>query len=305
MLRSALPLVLLLGCTAKDIDDPADSAEPSDSAADTGDGLLSCVDGETTVLDGVAYAKLCARTFDMGCTPGAGDCTEDEPLHAVTLTRDLWIAVTETTQADYSAAMSTNPAAFRDCGSDGSGSPICPLETINWHIAAAYANERSRSAGLETCYTCESPNGPPVCEVAVDPYACGGYRLPTEAEWEAAARCGQDLVYAGSDVIAEVGWTSETAGRSTHGVAQLAPNACGLYDMSGNVFEWTQDAYGPLNGGAATDPAGAGEAQMTYRVLRGGTWYSDASFARVSLRSFVYPDFSNYRVGFRLARTAP
>ena len=167
-----------------------------------------------------------ASTFDMGCTPNQQYCDPDQVLHSVTLTHDYWVGVTEVTQGEFQAAMGYNPSTFSTCG------PACPVETVSWHEAAAYANAASRAASLSECYTCTGSPPAVMCEVIVEPYACDGYRLLTEAEWEGAARCGTDLRYAGSDTILDVGWVTENSCATTHPVAELVPNGCGLYDMS-------------------------------------------------------------------------
>jgi formylglycine-generating enzyme required for sulfatase activity len=136
-------------------------------------------------------------------------------------------------------------------------------------------------------------------------YSCAGYRLPTEAEWEGAARCGEDLLYAGSSSVDAVAWYAGNSVGTTSSVAGLAPNACGLYDMSGNVWEWTNDwfsgtAYG---GGAATDPTGP--ASGLSRVYRGGSWGDDVRYARVAARGVDIPEYQGGNVGVRLVRTAP
>jgi formylglycine-generating enzyme required for sulfatase activity len=139
----------------------------------------------------------------------------------------------------------------------------------------------------------------------MDPYTCDGYRLPTEAEWEGAARCGEDLLFAGGDVAVDVGWYSDNSGSTTHPSALLAPNACGLYDMSGNVSEWTQDLYELTYYASSgrTDPTGASTG--TNRVYRGGRWIDRVRYLRVASRRNDGPANAYYVVGFRLARTAP
>jgi formylglycine-generating enzyme required for sulfatase activity len=157
---------------------------------------------------------------------------------------------------------------------------------------------------LQECYTCVGTGSGPQCDVVVNPYDCTGYRLLTEAEWEGAARCGADTLYAGSDTAADVAWTVENSNSSTHTVAGLAPNACGLYDMSGNVWEWTQDGYEEYPSGAVTDPVGAESGAN--RVLRGGGWPTGAGGAALSSRRYdVYPGDAFGDLGFRLSRSSP
>ena len=130
-------------------------------------------------------------------------------------------------------------------------------------------------------------------------------RLPTEAEWEGAARCGEDSLYAGSDTIDAVAWYFGNAGVMPEPVAGLAPNPCGLYDMSGNVHEWTNDWYrsSPYGAAAATDPTGPSPGAR--RVLGGGGWTSDAQLARVASRSRSTPGDCYPDLAIRLVRTAP
>ena len=245
----------------------------------------------------VAFVKVSASTFLMGCTDGQRDCGRDEPEHSVTLTHDYFVGVTEVTQWQFEAAMGYNPSGFSGCGAS------CPVETVSWYESAAYANALSSSAGLMDCYTCTGRGSQVECDVAVDPYDCDGYRLLTEAEWEGAARCGEDLSYAGSDDILEVGWISDNSGSTPHAAAGLAPNACGLYDMTGNAWEWTQDWYHAYDSGAATDPGGPSVGSE--RVKRGGGWSGSAFYAHVSRRHNGSAGYGDVSYGFRLSRSSP
>ena len=243
--------------------------------------------------------KIAAQTFEMGCTAGMSDCGSDEsPAHDVTLTNDFYIAETEVTQAEYETMMGTNPSHFSSWG------PNWPVESVNWHESAAFANAVSDSEGLEQCYTCTGSDTSTDCSIAVEPYSCGGYRLPTEAEWEAAARCGEDTLYAGSTVIDDVAWYDGNSS-NTRPVATKTPNACDLYDMSGNVFEWTQDWYssGYYSISPGTDPVGVTSGDE--RVIRGGSWFNRPAIARVAFRVRGNPDDRYYDLGLRLARTSP
>lgn len=249
------------------------------------------------------YVWIPAGTFDMGCTPGQSNCYWDEDPHRVTLTHGYFIGATEVTQYDFEQAMGYVPAWFTACDLYGAD---CPVEQVSWYEAAAYANTKSHESGLQECYAC-SGTGPTVwCGQALDPYDCTGYRLLTEAEWEMAARCGEDLQYAGSTNISSVGWVDANSESTTHAVADLEANACGIYDMSGNVWEWTQDWYEPYElpvpaWTSVKDPVGAESGSV--RVFRGGGWFYDASYARVSNRFNDLPERISYGLGFRIGRS--
>jgi formylglycine-generating enzyme required for sulfatase activity len=230
-------------------------------------------------------------SYTLGCTPGQSDCAEDETKHGVELTRGFYLGATEVTQGLWTSVMGSNPSMHVACG------PTCPVERVSWLQAVQFANALSAREGLPACYAVSG------AEVdgsgALD---CTGYRLPTESEWEVAARGGADLVYAGSDASGEVAWTGENAGGKTHPVGQLRANAWGLYDMSGNVREWVWDVYGAYPG-TAVDPVGA--SSSVSRVYRGGGWFSGPVFARVVHRGWLGPAYCIGDLGFRLARTAP
>jgi formylglycine-generating enzyme required for sulfatase activity len=260
-----------------------------------------CVNDGTVTLtsSGVQFVTVCGGTVDMGCTPGQSSCNADEsPVRETTLTRDYYMSRTEETQGQFQSLMGYNPSFFVPCST-------CPVEQVNWHQAAAFANAMSVASGLSVCYSCTGSGSSVTCSAPSSVYACAGYRLPTEAEWEGAARCGEDLLYAGSNTVGAVAWSASTSGSVTRVVAGLAPNACGLYDMSGNVFEWTNDwdSVAAYSGGAATDPTGA--ASGSRRVARGGSWIYGPQYARVAFRSSNTTGHTSYNVGLRVARTLP
>lgn len=293
-----------LGARAEDADcdgvrtdadcDDADPTLPAD--ADDPD-----CDGTPTHLGGGDMVRIAASSFEVGCTAGQSECrNHEEPAMPVTLTHDYYLSVTEVTQGQYQAVMGVNPSDEPDCG------PDCPVESVSWHMVADFANALSAAAGLSQCYACVGAGSSVACTIAADPYACDGYRLPTEAEWEGAARCGTDLLYAGSDTADEVGWYDDNrAGGRSRAVAGKSPNACGLYDMSGNVSEWTQDWYGAIyyTPSGRTDPVGPETGSS--RVLRGGSWSNSARYLRVSDRVYADPAGLYDTIGIRLARTIP
>jgi formylglycine-generating enzyme len=203
-----------------------------------------------------------AGSFEMGCTEGQSGCESDEsPVHTVHLTRDFYMAETEVTQAQWESVMGSNPSANLWCGES------CPVESVSWGQAIAFANTLSELEGLTPAYA----ENDETYSLDLD---ADGYRLPTEAEWEFAARCGTDLRYAGSDDADEVARYNQTSDGSIRPVAGRSPNGCGLYDMSGNVYEWVWDRFGEdyYDGGEMTDPTGP--ATGDDRVYRGGAWDS-------------------------------
>jgi formylglycine-generating enzyme required for sulfatase activity len=243
-----------------------------------------------TTTYGSTMVAITAGSFSMGSTTGDAD---EAPVHTVTLTHDFWIGQTEVTQAEYRAGMGTSPSYFSSCGT------TCPVEQVSWTMAAVYANALSTAEGLSLCYTATGSGL--ATALGGDPYACEGYRLPTEAEWEYAAKAGGSYTYSGSNTVGDVAWYSTNSSSKTHAVAGKSANTFGLYDMSGNVWEWTNDWYGAYSSGSAIDPVGASSGSI--RVLRGGSWYVVASAVGVAERSGSTS--AVYDFGFRLVRSVP
>ncbi len=243
------------------------------------------------------WVRVPAGSYVRGCTPGQADlCHKSErPAHEVTVSYDLWVGRTEVTQGQYKAVMGDTPHTFEGCGAD------CPVETVSWFDAVRFANALSEKEGLEACYVVDGttvswPKGA----------ACMGYRLPTEAEWEHAARGGQDLPYGHTASVDEAGWTVSNAGGRPHPAATLAPNAYGIHDMVGNVWEWTWDWKGKYSKKSVTDPTGpdAPSKKEPRRMLRGGSWAMFTSVATVATRNSHAPNRADPNTGIRLVRTA-
>ena len=230
----------------------------------------------------------------------------------MTLTHDFWIGKTEITHSQWESDSSYVGWDYYNSASDGfpcTGTLAdCPADSISWYDVALYANALSTAEGYATCY--KSDGTSLAAAYAFDPYSCPGYRMPTEAEWEYAARAGEDTTYSGSNTAADVAWTSENTyslGTYTHEGCSLAENAWGLCDMSGNLYEWTNDWYSGTYGGygsgfAAADPAGPSSGSD--RVFRGGNFYDTAAYATVSYRIGLGPGNRSNDIGARLVRTS-
>jgi len=234
---------------------------------------------------GFGFIFVKGGTFRMGSTNGNYD---EKPVHSVTVS-DFCISQYEVTQKEWQEIMGTNPSKFK-------GDNL-PVENVSWYDAVAYCNALSTAEGLTPCYSGSGTN------IACD-WNANGYRLPTEAEWEFAARggsTGSPTTYAGSNNIDEVAWYDGNSGSKTHDVGTKKPNELGIYDMSGNVREWCWDWYGDYSSGSQSNPRGASSG--SYRVLRGGSWDYCADYCRVANRYYGCPDYSYNNYGFRLLRS--
>jgi len=223
--------------------------------------------------------------------------SSEGPQVAVTISKGFWMGKCEVTQGEYLAVMGSNPSYYNG---DRSGPPdndqdygtdlTRPVELVSWHDATNYCRLRTvqeRAAGRI-----------PTNSV---------YRLPTEAEWEYACRAGTSTrFYFGDDPdytnVAYYAWYYENGDLQTHSVGQLLPNSWGLYDMSGNVWEWCQDWYAAYPGGSATNPQGP--ATGTFRVWRGGGWFENPRYCRSARRFNHYPDYIYEGLGIRVVLTS-
>ena len=211
------------------------------------------------------FVRVPAGRFRMGKESWEKSGYKDElPAHDVTIGRDFCMQQHETRQREWSEVMGHNPSVHSGCGGD------CPVDSVTWREAVAFANARSAAEQRPSCYQGDALAG----------LTCGGYRLPTEAEWEYAARADEDR---GAPVTLEaIAWFKGNANGAPHPVGGLKPNRWGLYDMLGNVWEWTSDRYGPYASEAVVDPLGADRGSI--RVRRGGAWNSFPMIARVGNR---------------------
>lgn len=230
------------------------------------------VSGNTYTVNGVSFKMIPVEggTFKMGYTPCEYEPIEDEtPPHQVTVS-SFAIGQTEVTQALWKAVMNSNYSNFRN--------DSLPVERISWQDCQEFITRLNAITGEH-------------------------FRLPTEAEWEFAARGGnksRGYLFSGSNNIEEVAWYKGNAQKTTHPVATKRPNELGIYDMSGNVWEWCQDWHYMYDTLALTNPKGPSTGEM--RISRGGSWRFKPTYHRSTYRNELPPDFSNYGLGFRLAQ---
>jgi formylglycine-generating enzyme required for sulfatase activity len=217
----------------------------------------------------IEFVPIPPGSFWMGCTSGDSQCDPDEtPRHEVRITKGFELGKYEVTQAQWEAVMGSNPSEFLG--------PELPVETVSWEDVQAFL-ARLNAPG--------------------DPYR---YRLPTEAEWEYAARAGTDDPSIRN--LDDVAWSRDNSDKKSYPVGKKQPNAWGLHDMQGNVCEWCADWYDAeyYRTSPPVDPAGPSKG--THRVVRGGSWYSGARYCRVSVRGWVEPAERGSFDGFRCVR---
>lgn len=233
---------------------------------------------------------LPAGLFQMGDPRTLNPDPDSLPLHEVSFSKPFWIAMFPVTQELYRSVIGKNPSFQKH--------PKNPVEMVTWYEAIRFCNTLSLREGLV-----------PVYEIIEDEEIVvkwnnneSGYRLPTEAEWEYAAQAESPFIYAGSNRASEVAWISQNSQGVSHAVGKRKPNAWGMYDMSGNVWEWCWDWKGPYKKNSATDPLGAKEGNG--RIFRGGSFLVKDNILPISHRGFENPNVRAETVGFRVVRDA-
>jgi formylglycine-generating enzyme required for sulfatase activity len=251
---------------AENPDTPLAPSAPTEPAA-----LSAAVVIEThTNIIGMEFILIPAGEFMMGSENGG---SAERPVHRVTISNSFYLGKYEVTQEQWEAVMGNNPSEFKGRSN--------PVENVSWHDVQVFIKELNQKEGTNK------------------------YRLPTEAEWEYAARAGTKTDYSFSDDASQLGqyaWFDDNSGHTTHPVGQKKPNAWGLYDIAGNVYEWVQDWYDGAyyeHPGQFVDPRGPEEGAS--RVSRGGSWRYAAKSCRSADRLGIMPDFRGGDLGFRLA----
>ena len=232
---------------------------------------------------GMTFVLIQPGTFDMGSPEGETGRDSDEVQHGVTLTQSFYLQTTEVTQGQWKAVMGGNPAHFTSCGDD------CPVESVSWDDAQEFIEKLNLHENS------------------------GWYHLPTEAQWEYAARAGSTTALPNGNLVGiscnlyanldAMGWYCGNADSKTHQVAKKQANAWGLYDMHGNVWEWCQDWYDSYPSNSVTDPEGPSSSSISRRVVRGGSWSREARYCRSAERNYNMPGLRHNYIGVRLLRT--
>ncbi|MCK5688980.1 formylglycine-generating enzyme family protein [Myxococcota bacterium] len=281
------------------------------------------------------FVEITAGTFTMGSPMAEPGREPDEIEHLVTLTNNFYLADHEVTQGEFESLMTWNPSHFGPNGDGAECGAECPVEMVSWFDTLAYINQLSINEGLTPCYifsavvcvdstsvdstymSCMSTMQGGIESATVglngvsSVYACEGYRLPTEAEWEYAARAGSTTAFSNGDItytdctldanLNEIGWYCGNSDATTHPVASKAANAWGLYDMSGNVSERVWDWFEEYDGDVS-DPEGP--LSGSDRGLRGGVWGYGSLYCRSAARHASEPSSRRFGGGFRVCISA-
>ncbi len=265
----SLLLVLLLSMTAQcTFRRPSKPKVESSNPKPKPDPTIKLQDELDKLLSNMVYVS--GGTFTMGATSEQGSNAYDAeiPTHSVTLS-SFYLCKYEVTQALWQAVMGENPSNL-----EGDNLPV---EQVSWDDCQTFITRLHRLTGRK-------------------------YRLPTEAEWEYAARGGnrsRGYKYSGSNKLSDVAWYDDNRGSKTHPVGSKSPNELGLYDMSGNVWEWCSDWFGAYSPSSQTNPNGPSSGSR--RVFRGGSWFDCAEYCRSSFRDSDAPDFRDNYLGLRLS----
>ncbi len=230
---------------------------------------------ELTNSIGMKFILVPAGTFFMGSRDNEEVSSNEKPLHRVEISSPFYLSKFEVTQGQWVAVMGTNPGNFR--------SPDRPVDEVSWNDVQLFLEKLNKLEKTDR------------------------YRLPTEAEWEYAARAGSETVYCygddpGAAKLKDYAWYAENSGKQTHPAGQLKPNAWGFHDMYGNVGEWVQDRYDRNYYGVspAIDPQGPQTGKK--RVVRGGSWLSPPYSCRSAVRGYYSEDYTDSDFGFRLVK---
>ena len=238
----------------------------------------------------IDMVEIKAGSFTMGSNNG------DEwdwfyPAHRVVLTRDFYMGKYEVTQEEWSKVfMGSDPSYYDDKGANN------PVNQVNWRRVVEWCNAASKRDGFDSCYTFQGDKV--VCD-----FSKNGYRLPTEAEWEYAARAGTTGNYSFDGNIDDYAWTRNNSQTKVHRVGSKLPNPWGLYDMYGNVAEWCWDWLDNYSSESQTDPVGPAESQGNGKVIRGGSAFSTPNECYSFSREDASPEMGDRKIGFRVVRT--
>ena len=262
-------LVSMIGCGSERNEEAQADGKESEPATTVSNEKPPDEDGVITNSIGMKLKLIKPGEFNMGSEKGKAN---KKPIHKEKITRPFYIGVYEVTQEQYEKIMGKNPSKFKG--------PNKPVEMVSWDDAVLFCKKLSEREDVK-------------------------YRLPTEAEWEYACRAGTETEYYwGDEMDGRYAWYNINSEKRTHNVGQKKPNTWGLYDMSGNVWEWCSDWYGSDYYGISPekDPQGPKDSEFRFRVLRGGSWVDLPGFCRSANRDWYYPASTDGYWGLRVVR---